>query len=109
MDTDSADNTVVLHVRVAAQTRDGLRDHAHDLGRTFAHELRTWMQVGAAASAYAATLDARATGYGTDSSELADLRAEALDRVTATLAHALPTIVAPTAILDVVTGEVGVN
>lgn len=108
MDTKST-ATTVLHVRVPTQTRDRLRDHAHDLGRTFAHELRTWMQVGAAASAYAAALDPRETRYVRDPSELAELRAQALEQFTAIMAHALPTIVAPDAILDVVTAEVSPN
>lgn len=107
MDTNS-NATTVVHIRVPTQTRNRLRAHAHDLGRTFAHELRTWMEFGAAASTYADILDSQAARY-VDASELAERSAQALEHLTAIMAHAVPTVIAPEAILDVVTTGVNLN
>ena len=63
--------------------------------------------VGAAASVFAASIDPRATQH-MDSAELVEMRAQALERLTAILSHALPTPVAPDLVLDAFT-EASVN
>jgi hypothetical protein len=91
--------TVCIHTRIPCIVRDHLKDHAEDLGRTMAVEIVLWLEAAAAMNAYAAMVDPRATMYITDPEELVRLRAEALDTLREALGRALPTPVAPDAVL----------
>lgn len=84
--------TTVLHVRVPAETRDLLRDHADDVGRTLMQEVRIWLQLAAAASVYVALINPRA---GEADEELLAERLRALALLRTTLARALPHHIAP--------------
>ncbi len=84
----------VLHVRLPTETRDQLRDHAHDIGRTLSQETTVWLEAGAALSVYAATIDPRTPLKVPDPVELDEMRRVALLTLRDAMARALPTCVA---------------
>jgi|SRR5450755_3736113 len=82
--------TESIRVRIPLDTRDRLREHAHDVGRTLASESRLWLEAGAAMAVYTATFDPRSALMVPDPMELEELRASALKQLQLAMMRALP-------------------
>ena len=92
--------TESIRVRIPLETRDRLREHAHDVGRTFASESRLWLEAGAALAVYTATFDPRARLTVPDPNKLDRLRDQALAELHKALRRALPNQATPDVLAD---------
>jgi hypothetical protein len=101
-------HTAPAHTRLTPQTRDRLREHAADVGRSLAAELARWAEFGAAASFYAALIDPRAR-QTLDADEIGAAREATLAEMRRALDRALPHSVAPDVISAAVLPPVSAN